>query len=373
MSRREVRILTALLGILIVAGLFWQWVGKPAPEERSPGEVTLKGTESLAARMQSLPAALSAADDFDRRAEVLTRTARELELVTKDEAVSILRAMLDRGVDAATGLAFKIGPGGNLIGSPTLRVWLLDLLGRLDPAAAADYAATIYARSRSADEWAIALRNDWRVAASQGKIEGPRARALELLHHEAWARDPSAGFLEAFDLCVASLAWEALPRFETWLAPGQPKALRTGAWIALDRLAMEGPTDFLPALSTHERWLATQPAMRAGLMARANVATPVERTAVETYLRRGDLAPAEGKRFLELFPNVSATVSYNLVTTARTPTPQFAALMDHAALTAVREWRGDVRFARWSTDLATAEERLRESVASAVRGGYLPP
>jgi len=373
MPRRTVRILTIAVGGLILALLLWYATWAPHPATGSTSVATQKGAPSLTARLQSLPSELSAASTPDRKAEALNKIGREIEAVTTDELVAALRAMLDRGVDADTGLAFKIGPGGNLTGSPTLRVWMLDLLGRLDPAAAADYAATIYARSSSADEWAIALRNDWRVAASQGKIEGPRTRVLELLHNEAWAREPSPGFLEAFDLCIASLAWEALPQFEAWLAPGQPKALRNGAWIALDRLAMEGPTDFLPALATHDNWLSTQPAMRAGLMARANVAAPVERAAVESYLRRSDLAAAEGRRFFELLPNVSATVSYNLVTTARTPTPQFAALMDRATLSAVREWRGDPRFARWSTDLTAAEERLRESVASAVRGGYLPP
>ena len=40
-----------------------------------------------------------------------------------------------------------------------------------DVAAAADYAAQNYARHDSADEWAVALRNDWREAAPAGRIE----------------------------------------------------------------------------------------------------------------------------------------------------------------------------------------------------------
>jgi hypothetical protein len=200
-----------------------------------------------------------------------------------------------------------------------------------------------------------------------------RARVLELLADDAWARQPSNGFLEAFDVSVATLAWEAVPRFEQWLDPAQPEALRMGAWLALDRLTMEVPADFLPTLVQHRDWLKSQPSLRAGLVARADLTSDRERQAVETYLQRTDVTPKEGRRFFELLPNVSATVSYNLVTSARTPTAARAARLDQAALATVRTWRGESRFARWNADLALAETRLTGSVTSAVRGGFLQP
>jgi hypothetical protein len=296
-----------------------------------------------------------------------------LRALPRDEAVAALIAFLDSGADAATGLDFKLGSGGILARAPTLRVWALDHLGRIDAAVAASYAARIYARHDSADEWAVALRNDWRVAAPAGRIEPVRARVLELLADEAWAKQPSVGFLEAFDVAVATMAWEAVPRLEQWLGLAQPKALRAGAWIAFDRLTMEVPSDFLPTLVQRREWLASQPLLRAGLVARADLRVERERQAVETYLQRDDVSTLEGKRFLELLPNVSATVSHNLVTPARITSPAQAASRDQASLSSVRDWRGKPRFSRWNDELAAAETRLAEAVASAVRGGYLQP
>jgi len=257
--------------------------------------------------------------------------------------------------------------------APTLRVWVLDQLGRLDVAAAANYAARIYERMDSADEWAIALRNDWRAAAPQGRIEPVRLRALELLANPEWAKQPSVGFLEALDLTVATMAWEAVPRLEQWLDRAQPGTLRTGAWIALDRLTLEVPADFLPLLVQNRTWLASQPWLRAGLVARADLSVSREREAVEMYLRREDITPAEGGKFFELFPNVSGTVSHNLVTTSRSRSLAQAARLDGVTLAAVREWRTQRTFPRWSDELVAAEGRLAESVASAKRGGYFQP
>ena len=296
-----------------------------------------------------------------------------LRALPRNEAVEALIAFLDNGANAATGLVFKLGPGGNLSGAPTLRVWALDQLGRLDPTAAANYASRIYARHDSADEWAVALRNDWRVAAPAGRIEPVRARVLQLLADTAWAKQPSIGFLEAFDVVVATMAWEAVPRLEQWLDPAQPQSLRAGAWIALDRLTMEVPSDFLPALVQNRAWLASQPLLRAGLVARADLRVESQRQAVETYLQRDDVTKPEGKRFLELLPNVSGTVSHNLVTTVRIASPAQAAKLDQVSLASVRAWRSQTRFTRWNGELAAAETRLAESVASAVRGGYLQP
>lgn len=296
-----------------------------------------------------------------------------LRALPRDKAVTALLAFLDSGADAATGLDFKLGSGGILASAPTLRVWALDHLGRIDAVVAASYAARIYARHDSADEWAVALRNDWRVAAPAGRIEPVRARVLELLADEAWAKQPSVGFLEAFDVAVATMAWEAVPRLEQWLGLSQPKALRAGAWIAFDRLTMEVPSDFLPTLVQRREWLASQPLVRAGLVARADLKVELERRAVETYLQRDDVSKREGARFLELLPNVSATVSHNLVTPARITSPAQAASRDQASLASVRDWRGQAQFSRWNDELAAAETRLAEAVASAVRGGYLQP
>jgi hypothetical protein len=358
------------LSMLLLVG-FFVWPGRASrPGPSTDGAVRV---ETLPVRLKELPQRFAAGAPLSRAGEVLAEMAKALDTSPRAEAVAALLAVLDSGADAPTGLVFKVGSGGVLVGAPTLRVWMLDQLGRIDRLAAARYAARIYERHGSADEWAIALRNDWREAAPSGRIETVRARALELLADTEWTKQASIGFLEALDLTVATTAWEAVPRLEQWLGSAHPEALRAGAWIALDRLTLEAPEDFLPALVQHRDWLASQPLLRAGLMARADLDVGRERQAAEIYLERDDLTAMEGKRFFELVPHVSATVSHNLVTSSRSSTPQRAATLDRAALAGVRKWRADARFSRWNAELAAAEIRLSESVASAVRGGYLQP
>jgi hypothetical protein len=325
--------------------------------------------EELRVLRGQLLAGLPAADATRRLEEM----ARRLRAAPADLAVAVLLTLLDEGLDSPTGLTFKVGPGGNLATASTLRVWMLDLLGQLDPAEGARYARRIYERRDSADEWAIALRNDWRVSAPAGQLADVRQRAVELVEDARWAKTPSPGFLEAFDLTVATMAWEAVPRLEQLLAPSQSADLRRASWVALDRLALETPADFLPLLAQRPDWLKSQPLVRAGLFARADLAVDRERLAVESYLARPNLAAEEGAKFFALTPNVNATVSHNLATTARVPTLHDAARLDRSALAALQSWQARPEFQRWNGAMTSAEARLRESIAAAIRGGFSKP
>lgn len=289
------------------------------------------------------------------------------------DGARLIRELLESGIDAVTSQSFKIGPGGNLSVAPTLRVWLLDQFGRLSAVEAAAYSQRIYEKSTSADEWALALRNDWRVAVQAGRISEVRVRVLELLGNQNWAENPSIGFLEAFDVAVVAMAWEAIPRFEHWITEGKSKALLNGSWLALDRLAQEAPSDFTAQLIRNPDWLGSQPKLRAGLMARANLAVEPERLSVEAYLSRSDLSEPEVRRFFELFPNVNGTFSHNLVSEPRLVSLVEAAHRDRAALQGVRNWMGRPNFSKWRTYLISAESRLVEACASAERGGVLTP
>ncbi|MEY3607835.1 MAG: hypothetical protein RLZZ447_623 [Verrucomicrobiota bacterium] len=342
---------------------------RPVPPARSPDEPVRTLTQQLSSLHGALGGGVSPAE----AARLLDAAASQLRVSPRAAAVAALLAQLEARVDAATGLRFKVGPGGNLAAAPTFRVWLLDQLGQIDPSVGGSYAAQIYARRDSADEWALALRNDWRASASAGRIAPVRDRALELLHDPNWARQASPGFLEAFDLAVATLAWEAVPQLEQMLDPVRDAALRRAAWVALDRLSLEAPTDFLPTLAQRVDWLQSQPLVRAGLFARADLDDRREREAVEKYLARADVSTEEGTRFFELLPNVNATISHNLATAVRAPSLHQAARLDRAALSLLPAWRTRPEFARWNAAMLAAEQRIGEAVASAVRGGFSPP
>jgi hypothetical protein len=131
---------------------------------------------------------------------------RALRNAPTNEAVTAIRKLLETKADVPTQQGFKINGTGFLDEAPTLRTLLLDELGRLDPAAAADYAKVVLATSDSPDEWAVALRN---LARGDNTAQG---RALlerktgELLRQDSWQQNPSVGFLEAFDVAVYSAA-----------------------------------------------------------------------------------------------------------------------------------------------------------------------
>ncbi|HEY1111523.1 MAG TPA: hypothetical protein VGE76_22905, partial [Opitutaceae bacterium] len=298
------------------------------------------------------------------------------DLLAESPAVAAAAALLEelqRGADASTGLVFRVAAKGNLAAWPTWRTWLLDVIGQVDPTAAAAHSADVYARRNSPDEWSLAMRNEWRGFDPAKRATVVRERARQLISAADWAQRPSIGFLEGVDAAVVTLAWDLVPQFETWLGPDSSPELRQAGWIALEKLALENPSDLLPALAANTSWLSTQPLLRASLMARADIGDARQRLTVETYLARSDLAAAEAEKFFSLYPNVNAPVAHTLMSTLRTPSLAEIAHRDRVALTQVRAWRSQPEYARWSADLATADTRLTESVAAAVRGGILSP
>ena len=123
----------------------------------------------------------------------LAELSQWLATLPPKEAAAAIRQFLDSKADAPTGQGFKIGANGALSSAPTLRVFLLDQLGRLDPAAAADYAKVILASKDSPDEWAVALRNlAWGDTSDDGRALLEQ-KTSEMLQYEPWQQNPSAG------------------------------------------------------------------------------------------------------------------------------------------------------------------------------------
>ena len=79
-------------------------------------------------------------------------------MATGAERVKVILSQLGTGDDAPTGQEFKLSADGSLASAPTRRLALLNELTRLDPKAAAAYAAKILREFKSSDEWAVALR-----------------------------------------------------------------------------------------------------------------------------------------------------------------------------------------------------------------------
>ena len=271
-------------------------------------------------------------------------------------ATAAIRDFLATGRDARTSLDFALRPGGELA-APTLRVLLMDVLGRIakrdGSTAAAQLARATLEKKDSADEWAIALRNvAWHEPAATAYLA---AKAREMLAFAPWRAAPTSGMLEAFDVIVFTKD----ASFTADLAGAQSdpnEQLRHAADVALDRLAAASPLDVMSYLNAHPTTLAERPMLRADYFAKADLAQPGQKTALEFYLGRPDIADAEKTKLLKALATPATFVSENLLT-APPPEPDDAA-REHAILAATHEWLTGKRFPALETQLLQLQRRL---------------
>ncbi len=300
----------------------------------------------------------------------LTGLREAFAAVPVEAATEVILAYLASGQDAPTGLAFAVGPDGRLHSAPSLRVFLIDELGFLDPEEAARLARKDLYRMKSADEHALHLRNSvWSTRYPVDRdLMFVRERALAMIHHEPWREAPSGGFAEAYDVLVYTGATEATLRLAEDTDRTQPVNLRQPSYLALDRLVWIEPVVTLPLLLNSEATMQGQPFTRAGYFARAHLGHSVQHQIVENYLLHEGIDEGEHRYFFELFPNNNFHRSQNLLT--ENTFPEHAELVERveAALRAVEEWLEDERFAHWKQDLSEARERLEETLGI----GYRP-
>ncbi|HEY2952051.1 MAG TPA: hypothetical protein VGK40_05690 [Verrucomicrobiae bacterium] len=365
----------ALGGITLGALLWWRGSGpKPAtagatnnvetarPKSQArPASAPKPATELVAGTQRRLRGGLTPAE---ARA-TLEELAARLNALPAAEAATVAREFLRSGQDAPSGQGFKPRSDGSLQAAPTLRVFLMDALARLDPVAAAELARETLREKTSPDEWAIALRNVARVdrsAEGRAFLEG---KVGELLRREAWQINPSEGYLEAFDVAVHVGGANLVPPLAELLKKQDNQAVAHAAFLALDRMTIQDASTTLGALLAQPELMAGREPTRANYFARADVRDAGQREVLERYLLNPALGAAELERFAGLYPNANFMISQNLLT--RSDTPDKAALVarDSAALRVLDGWLADARFARARPELAKARERLAMFVQQA--------
>lgn len=233
-----------------------------------------------------------------------------------DAAAAAIVGFLKSGDDASTGLPFAVGPDGMMAAVPSLRLALLDLLPSLDPLAALELARAIMSQRTTADEYAISLRNmAWNDLNGdlRGELSG---RFMELLE-TPWLEQPSAGFLEAFDIAVEVGGGPMFDRMvalarET-MAKANPAASRA-AFISLDRMIVRDPAVLQTALAENTGWMDFAPMQRASLLSRLDIAEPAQREIFVRYLSATSHAPGELEYFTKIVPNQNYLHGHRLVT-----------------------------------------------------------
>jgi hypothetical protein len=283
---------------------------------------------------------------------------RRLLAMPPAEAREWILRELDGGADHPTGDDLSIGTDRKLTAWPSYRTFLLDLLFQIDPAVAAQKSRELVGSSDSPDEWAVALRN---VARADGTGESSgwlREKSAELLRNKTWRADPSAGYLNAFDVIVHTEHTALAPELLALCDDPERRAVRHASFLAVDRLTQARPEVLLPVLADSAASLRQSGPMISNLMARADLRDEVQRGAVERYLLDPRRSTDELASFASVFPNANFHVSNNLLTEVEGIDGFELAERDRAALEVVRDWMADERFAERREALARMQARL---------------
>lgn len=385
--------ITALLALLI--GVLWQLQrcshddpprGTEPPASKTSTKKKEPEQHSTAGQKEIMGESRATSDAIDRRLgtvlaqlrpdagqteavrrRTLQNTAQYLtDLPPRAAAAAILRR-LESGEDAETGLLFRPGENG-LDGWPTWRVYLLDLLGVINPKLAAEYARrSVFVKFDSADEWAIAMRSVVAAAApsQQTAMQAELSRLLgRMLGHQAWRAQPSAGMFEAMDFVAhASDPVAHVATLQAWAAE-QNNGLVDGALqLTAERTALRQTQGLLEALVTDPGLLASTPAqraLRASLMARADLRQPEQAAALRSYLARLPADSEEALALFALFPNHRFGVSPGLASLPLLPTAAEMRAADAAASNLIPVWMADPSLAAHAASL----EGLRDKIAA---------
>lgn len=312
----------------------------------------------LGERLRTGLAALRQGTDPAQVHELLAGLKSQILQMPPAEAAEALRAFLGAGEDAALGLGFVVGGGGWLTEAPTLRVFLLDLLGQVDPAAAAACARDVLASVKSSDEWAVALRNVARGEPDSAGRTFLEERITVLLRHEPWQREASVGYLEAFDVAVFLGGTNLVPVLSDLLRLQDNPAVAHASYLALDRLVIQDAATTLEALQAAPELMRGREATRANYFARADVRDPRQHQVLESYLLDPQMGADELGRFAGLYANANYMVSQNLLTPSLTPDGTSLGARDAASLQVLEQWAADPRFAARRPALDRIRHRL---------------
>lgn len=374
LQRCRGRITVLVVAIGVLAWGFWP-LHRDAPRRKSGEEspATLKAgnpNRSLRQTEDVSELFISASDSLKlnpgpaQSRKIFAELHGILSGMSREVASSIIRRLLDSNLDAPSQLDFKVRPDGFLNQPSSLRVFLLDELGQVDRAAAAGYAEKSLGSLSSPDEWALSLRN-YALGVTNAEARAFLQQKLrEMLRHESWQIDPSAGFLEAFDMAVHAGGKELLPDLAELVRQRGNKAVAHAAYLALDRLAVQDPTVVLSELASKPDLMEGREETRANYFARANMENPQQKAILESYLLDPRRSETELRTFTGLFPNANFSVSYNLLTRTVTPTGKMIARQDRAALQALEGWMNDPRFEKLRPNLQEIANRLEAFVGN---------
>lgn len=355
------RLLILLLsaGVLLIIFTFRKSALTPEPPPPSLPASPSRPVSSTNLLPQTLERLQYAPEDA---ASTLAALRSHLLSLPADEALDLIRSFLNSGEDLSTGIAFGITGNGSLDGWPTFRVFLIDLLPVINPAAAAEISRGILSTPTTADEWAVALRNVCR-GESPPDTRFLVAKTEELIRSPSWQAEPSTGYLNAFDVLVRTEATSSTPLLSELLQKKARKDLSHAAFLTLDRLVQAKPVEMLIALSSDDTLRKARPEMTSQQFARADLRDPAQRDIVKQWLLDPSRTVIELDSFSGVYPNHNMFVSNNLLTSSQPHAGEALGSHDLEVSVIVQSWLSDPEFQSIRSHLQIIANRL-ESFSS---------
>ncbi|BCX48974.1 hypothetical protein HAHE_28820 [Haloferula helveola] len=355
------------IGIGLVALFAWRGSQKGEREGETPesAEVLSETEEEAMNRIEEVFESLRSADGELSSRELLSDLKMELLLMPSDEASEAIVSFLkDDSRNVATGLRFGLGLDHQLDSAPTLRVALLDWLGKIDPEKAAELAVSILSTSGDPNEWAICLRNKALGDPSQESLDFVEKKALEMIRRSDWRTKPTISYLESFDVLVHTKSTAAVPVLAEMVSDRgkEGEAVAHAAFLTLDRLVQLAPEKSMKRLMEDLSVAESRPTMLAQVVARADLRDAAQRSCVEAYLLDPERSPAEIEAFAAIFPNANFMVSDNLVSETVIPAGAELEARERAALGVIDGWMAEERFEPVRSSLERIRERLETRV-----------
>ena len=290
----------------------------PKDLEKEEAKVVLHAPDPvLKAELQTLKSRLAQKPDRETVLRLLREFMQKAFASNPDAAAAVLLEFLRTGEDLSTSLGFVVGEAG-LDEWPTLRAFLLDLLGRIDPEMASRYALeTVIPAKSSTVEYAVSLQILWNYGGAEKPTPELKQAWLGLLGKTDWSARPDPAWLESLDF--ASRIPEAMPEFlkvsTEWLADPENVVERVGAVdLALERMAVQQPVAVMEALLRDPSLLNLGRGIyqRSQIFARASLDDSTQQKLLAAYLERLEPTSQEAELFFSAFPCHNLTVSPGL-------------------------------------------------------------
>jgi len=322
---------------------------------------------ALKAELQALKSRLGQRPDRETVLRLLREFTQKAFAANPDAAAAALLEFLRSGEDLSTRLGFVVGEAG-LDEWPTLRAFLLDLLGKIDPEMASRYAMdTVIPAKASTVEYAVSLQILWNYGGAEKSTPELTQAWLGLLKKADWSARPDSAWLESLDF--ASRIPEATPEFlkasTEWLADPENVVERVGAVdLALERMAVQEPGGIMEALVRDPSLLSLGRGIyqRSQIFARASMNDSDQQKLLASYLERLEPGSQEAELFFSAFPCHNFSVSPGLSGQPKVNSSREIIASDRAALQWWQSQNGTAWASKHPSEWAKTLTKIRKII-----------